>query len=279
MTIDLGVDPTAAAAAASAANKANGVKDTTGGTDAELEGVDFNTFLTLLVTQLKNQDPLNPMDNAQFTSQIAQFSQLEQQIKSNSYLASLNQTQQLTEQNLAASAIGREGLIQGSVVGLPTQGNANFGYKLSDAAAKVTITISDANGNVVKTLDGDGTAGPHLISWDGSNNDGDQVDAGQYKVSIKATDANGATVAGATYTYGVITEAAMDGSGNVNVVTLDGRNSLFSDVISLRAYVQGDGVVPGDTASSGGTGDGTQTGDNSGDSGDGTGDASGTDNG
>lgn len=237
-SVDTSIDPNAAAAAAAAANKANGVKSSSG-TDSGY-GVNFDTFLIMLTTQLKNQDPLNPMDGTQFTAQIAQFSQLEQQIRSNSYLQTLSQQQSYAEQSLAVGAIGREALIPGKTASFTSStGTLDFGYKLEDNASNVKISISDSTGKVVKTITGDGTAGPHVLNWDGKGDDGTQYTSGAFTIAVAANDTKGVKVTATPYTYAVVREVATDGAGGVNISTLDNRSALFSDVLSIRAYMGG----------------------------------------
>lgn len=197
--------------------------------------VGFDTFLKLLVTQLKNQDPLNPMDGTEFTSQIAQFSQLEQTIQGNSYLQKLTESRDYGLQALAVGTIGREVLMPGSS-GELSSGEMTFGFKLGERAGQVDIEILDASGRTVRTLDGETTSGAHTVTWDGTDDDGNQLADGAYRLRITATGLEGDKLATDLFTYGLVTEVTNDGAGNVSVATTDGRTAKFEDVLSIRAF-------------------------------------------
>lgn len=144
-------------------------------------------FLTLLTTQLKNQDPLSPMDNAQMTSQLAQISTVDGIERLNATLASLIDSQQNTEALQAASLVGRGVLVEGKGLTLSDSG-ALGGYTLDGGADKVILTITDANGLQVAQVDlGAQAAGTHSFNWDGTAADGQRAANGSYKVSVQAS--------------------------------------------------------------------------------------------
>ncbi|MCP5405112.1 MAG: hypothetical protein H6922_02685 [Pseudomonadaceae bacterium] len=215
----------------------NGISGAISGlaTGGDTSGVGFDTFLKLLVTQLQNQDPLNPMEGTEFTSQIAQFSQLEQTIQGNSYLEKLTQSRDYGLQALAVGTIGRDVLLPGSG-GLMVNGEMEFGYKLADRAARVNIEIVNSGGQTVRTLNGDVGAGAHTLTWDGTDEDGNLLPDGAYNLRISASDIEGAKLPVDIFTYGVVTEVTNDGEGNVSVGTADGRTAKFEDVLSIRAF-------------------------------------------
>lgn len=140
-------------------------------------------FLKLLITQMRNQDPLNPMDNAQVTSQMAQLSTVNGINKLNDSLAGLTSSQALQ----ASSMIGRYVLAEGSELELKA-GVSVGGIELADPADKVTVTIQDADGLVLDTVElGSQKAGVVNFGWDGITKDGTAAADGKYKFSIKAT--------------------------------------------------------------------------------------------
>ncbi|MDU3746471.1 MAG: flagellar hook assembly protein FlgD [Escherichia coli] len=144
-----------------------------------------SSFLTLLVAQLKNQDPTNPMENNELTSQLAQISTVSGIEKLNTTLGSIS-GQIDNSQSLQAS-----NLITGSEEGAVTT-TTPFGVELQQAADKVTATITDKNGAVVRTIDiGELTAGVHSFTWDGTLTDGSTAPNGSYNVAISAS--NGGT--------------------------------------------------------------------------------------
>ncbi len=152
-------------------------------------------FLTLLVTQLKNQDPLKPTDNTEFVSQLAQFSQLEQTAKQANLLQKSLDAQTASLQFTLLPMVGRKISIEKPLVQLGS-GPASISYELEKSAAKVKITIMDEKNRVIRTLDSSGTqAGLNQVSWDGKDDKGAVVPPGVYQYKIAAVDARGAAVA------------------------------------------------------------------------------------
>ena len=170
--------PTPAADAATATTKAS---------DAKTLNQNFDQFLTLLTVQLKNQDPLSPMDSTQFTNQLVSFSGVEQQIKTNDNLSKLVSLTNASQTTLGLSYIGLNVDMEGSQFKY-TSGNAKMSYTLPSDAATNTLNIIDANGNTVYTHKGDAAKGKHEFVWDGKNNDGLPVAAGTYKFLVGAVD-------------------------------------------------------------------------------------------
>lgn len=171
----------------------------------------FNTFLTLLTTQLQNQDPLSPMDSNQFTQQLVQFSQVEQQINTNDNLKSLigqgaNQTGAY-----AVSYLGKAVTIAGGNAPL-ANGQAVWAYNLGAGAATTQLSVTDASGNVVYTGAGETAAGGHAFNWDGKNLNGTQMPDGTYKLTVTAKAADGSAVQSITTTTGVVSEVDMTGA-------------------------------------------------------------------
>ena len=150
---------------------------------------DMNTFLTLLTTQLKYQDPLDPMDTAEFTNQLVQYSSVEQAIQTNTKLDNLLS---LTISNLGAQAvsyIGKTAQVLGDVMPLEG-GKAKAAYTLSKDVSSVTITVKDMNGKVVYSETGETTSGTHEFTWDGK--DSATVTTTIFgKVTGVASDSNG----------------------------------------------------------------------------------------
>lgn len=152
-------------------------------------------FMTLLVTQMKNQDPLNPMDNAQVTSQMAQLSTVTGIDKLNNTLELLIGNVQAGQSYQASSMIGHSVLSPGNEIITSGEGGF-FGADLPIGADKLTVTIKDAAGNVVRTLDlGKQNAGTAPLSWDGFTNDGSVAKSGSYQFELAATIANNTAVA------------------------------------------------------------------------------------
>jgi flagellar basal-body rod modification protein FlgD len=192
-----------------------------------------DTFFQLLITQLQNQNPLNPMDGAEFTSQLAQFSQLEKLDNMGSsleymqlYLASLNNAQ-------AVDFIGKEVEANGNSVQLPEGGSASLRYELMDDAGSSTVKIYDQDMKLVKTVEvGPQNAGSQEWSWDGKDNQGNQLEAGDYTFEVSASDVNGEGVAVTTYLKGVVTGVTFE--NGVTFLLLGQQKVSLGDVIRVN---------------------------------------------
>jgi flagellar basal-body rod modification protein FlgD len=175
----------------------NGIKNTTqSSVDATQD-----RFMKLLVTQMKNQDPLNPMDNAQVTSQMAQLSTVTGIDKLNSTLESLISSVQTGQSYQASSMIGHNVLVSGNDVNTSGTGGF-FGVDLPIGADKLAVSIKDASGNTIRTLAlGAQNAGTLPLSWDGFADDGSVAKPGSYKFEVSATTAGQSVAAdGLSYT-------------------------------------------------------------------------------
>jgi len=144
-------------------------------------------FLTLLVTQLQNQDPLNPLDNAEITSQLAQLSTVTGVNKINDTLASLSTALDANQYMQSANLVGHDVVVSGNQIAL-ADGTGKLAYAVKSAADDVTITIKDANGAVVRTIDaGPATADVHFLDWDGKGDSGQSLADGKYTFTVTAT--------------------------------------------------------------------------------------------
>lgn len=202
-----------------ALNKGTGTSGTSSAT-ANVVSDTQNRFLKLLTAQLKNQDPLNPMDNAQMTSQMAQISTVDGIERLNATLHTLlgNSTDSQTMQ--AAALVGRGVMVPGSSIGL-ANGQAYAGIDLAGAADNVTVTITDANGLAVRTLRlGAQKAGVMAFSWDGKSDNGTPAVNGNYKFSVAAVQGANAVTATAL-AVGTVSSITRGSQGmSLNVGTL-----------------------------------------------------------
>ena len=198
------VDPTGSSAAAAASASAPNAAQ------QQLSG-NFSTFLTLLTTQLQNQDPMNPMDSNQFTQQLVEFSQVEQQINTNDSLKTL--IGQGTSQTgaYAVSYLGKAVTVANGQA--PLAGSqAIWAYNLNTTAANTQLTVTDSNGNVVYAGAGETASGAHTFSWNGKSTNGTQEPDGTYKLSVTAAAADGSTVSSSVTSTGVVSEVDMTGA-------------------------------------------------------------------
>ncbi len=170
----------------------------------------FDTFLLLLTTQLKNQNPLDPLDTNQFTQQLVQFAGVEQQIRSNESLealVNLNKTSQLsTAMNYVGATVTAEGATSALKSGVATW------YVTAPRPASATINISDSSGNVVFTHETTLESGTNGFSWDGKMSNGQTAPEGQYTIKINAKDASGQGVTISTQFSGVVDAVDLSGS-------------------------------------------------------------------
>lgn len=149
----------------------------------------FGDFLQMLMTQLQNQDPTSPMDTNQFTSELVQFSGVEQQINTNSSLTQLIQLTQGSEVMQATAMDGKQVTVQSSQVALQNgSGTLNF---TTTAAEPVAIAITNASGQVVYSTGLTSTAGRNTWTWNGQGNNGNQLPDGAYNVAIETGNASG----------------------------------------------------------------------------------------
>ena len=170
----------------------------------------FETFLTLLTTQLKNQDPLSPLDSNEFTAQLTQMAGVEQQLLTNDLLKGMVAAQNSNALANAASYIGKDGTAIWSTTAFE-DGSADWSYELGSNASSVSLEVLNSAGQVVWRGEGAGkTTGIHDFSWDGKTTGGGQVDdGGVYSLRVTAKNAAGAAIDSQTLIRGRITAVEM----------------------------------------------------------------------
>jgi flagellar basal-body rod modification protein FlgD len=171
-----------------------------------------DNFMQLLVTQMKNQDPLNPMDNAQVTSQLAQLSTVTGINKLNTTLETMLSGYGTSQSLQAASMIGHGVLVPDNGVVLAS-GQAVMGVQLTGSAESVVVSVKDASGREVTSIDlGPHAAGTFPLSWDGSTKGGEKAADGKYTFEVKATKA-GSAVSASTLGYAAVNSVSIDATG------------------------------------------------------------------
>ncbi|MBM3531136.1 MAG: flagellar biosynthesis protein FlgD [Alphaproteobacteria bacterium] len=158
------------------------------GTSQSTLAQNFQAFLQLLTTQLKNQNPLDPLDTNQFTQQLVQFAQVEQQLKSNDQLSTLVSLQKTAQSTQALEFVGHTVAVDGATAPL-TNGEARWSLTIPKPAV-ATINILAENGQTVYSGTFNVNAGKQPFVWDGRDSSGQQWPAGNYKIVIAAEDAN-----------------------------------------------------------------------------------------
>ncbi len=191
----------------------------------------FDTFLTLLTTQLQNQDPLSPLDSTEFVGQLVQFSGVEQQIAQNKNLERLVGQSEVNSSTAAVSFIGKEAVLTSKTA--PLQGgSAKWAYALGRQAEQSTITISDQEGKVVFTGGANQNTGRHEFVWDGRDTAGNILPDGAYNIQITAIDADGEPVSVATSITGIVT--GVDFASGEPALLMGDIRASFSDILSVR---------------------------------------------
>jgi len=198
MTVAAASPTTSASTAAALTAAANGKTSTTASGTNALQSLSSNytMFLKLLTAQLQYQDPMNPSDSNTFTQQLVAYSQVEQQIKTNDQLSTLNDTTKASSNSNVAllNYLGKYTEVAGQ--NFPLQNSVStMTYQLANVASKVTLDITDSSGTKVATFNGPTGSGLQKISWDGKDNSGTQLSDGTYTLTVTAEDAQGKPIA------------------------------------------------------------------------------------
>lgn len=203
------------------------IKSSTGSSE-----MDKNSFLMLLVTQFKYQDPLNPMDDKEFVAQLAQFNALEQSMQTNENLENLLAAQEKQTTISASSYLGREVSARGYGVSVEDGKVSKIEYAAAEEIAKAQANIIDGNKNVVATVDLGSLAAGSIgeVKWDGTYNNGSVATDGVYTVAIVAWNANGDRIADIDTSVSGTVSAVSYYNGEHYLRLTDGRTVLLSNV-------------------------------------------------
>lgn len=205
----------------------------------------YETFLSLLTAQLKNQDPTSPLDTNSFTQQLVQMTGVQQQLLSNQLLKSLVTQGENGDVKDALGLIGKTVSATGDKAVL-TGGKAAWSYELDKTAAKAVLTVTDSNGRVMWTGDAPSLAqGEHSFTWNGKGAY-DGKDGQTYTLSVSASAVGGGTVSSRTLMQGVVSSVRQSSAGTV--LSIGGAETALSSVISVR-----DTAAKQDTASANST--------------------------
>jgi flagellar basal-body rod modification protein FlgD len=192
----------------------------------------YDTFMKLLTAQIKNQDPLSPMDSTQFTQQLVQMTGVQQQLYSNDLLKQLVSNTG-TGMSDAVSVIGRE-VTAASDKAIVTNGEAKWSYNLGKAAASVKIEVLDSNGKTVAVSSPTNVAaGDQTFTWNGTDLGGVQrPDGGEFRLRITPVDSGGATITSKVFQRGIVT--AVEQVDGQPVLSLGSARVPWSTVTSVR---------------------------------------------
>ena len=190
----------------------------------------FQTFLTLLTTQLQNQNPLDPLDTNQFTQQLVEFASVEQQLKTNDQLTTLVSLQQTTQATQALGFVGKTAVVSGNTAAL-TSSSATWQLNVPSAST-VNISIANSQGQTVFTGNYPANAGNgQPFTWNGQGNDGTQWPDGQYTMTATAADSSGNPVAIATQVGGTV--SSVDLTQTPPLLSINGQSYTVSQVKSI----------------------------------------------
>jgi flagellar basal-body rod modification protein FlgD len=186
----------------------------------------FQTFLTLLTTQLQNQNPLDPLDTNQFTQQLVQFAGIEQQMKGNDALASLVSIDQSAQSTQALVFVGQNVAVDGSTAQF-ANGSATWNLN-APKNASTTVTITSSTGATAFSGPFTMSQGNASFVWDGKGNDGTQWPPGAYKMTVVGTDSTGANVAISTEVQGVVD--SVDLTASPPLLSIGGQNYTTNQI-------------------------------------------------
>lgn len=193
-------------------------------------------FLKMMLAQMKNQDPLNPMDGTAYSAQLAQFSSLEQLTNLNETMTAASKQETQTalsiSNSMAADLVGKNLTVGMNGVEYTGQATTDVNYNLGGNSSTTTLTIKDQYGNTVKTFSGlSNLQGDHKLSWDFTDNNGNKVAQGDYTYKLEAKAQSGAAVNSYMFTAGAVTSVKYSQSGAY--VTVNGSEYSISDVLQV----------------------------------------------
>ncbi len=190
-------------------------------------------FLTLLCTELENQDPLDPVDDTEMVAQLAQMSSLEQLTTMNESMESMITLLQNQEIISSSSYLGKEVTAEGSDISKEGDSISLVTYTLGDAAASIYAHVLDADGTIINSVNlGSQDSGTHTFQWDGTDADGEEVDDGVYSIAFTATDADGDSLVVSTAVSGTVNSVSLE-DGNIILGLTDGREVNLFDVSTV----------------------------------------------
>ena len=208
--------------------------NTTQGASKVENGLGKDAFYKLLITELQNQNPLEPMNAEEFIAQLTQFSQLEALEDINNQFQVLTAYQASINNLLAVGLMGKKVKAAGNAISLEKGNEVTLHYDLAADASKVIINIYDSEGRLVRTLEeGAQEKGEHEVNWDGKDNEGNELPSGDYTFKVMAEDKNGDPVKANTYFMGTVTGVEFDESGQLYLKVGDIFVSL-NEIISIE---------------------------------------------
>jgi len=218
---------------------ASSVPVSTGATGTGASGVNsaeiasnFTEFLQLLTTQLKNQDPMSPLDTNQFTQQLVEFSQVEQQMKSNDQLTTLVSLEQTAQSTSALALVGATVVVNGATTKFDGT-SANWSLNVAKPST-ASVTIADSTGQTAYTGTFAVNPGVQNFTWDGHGNNGKLWPAGSYTLTATGVDASGQSTAISTQVQAPVD--SVDLSQNPPLLSVNGQNYTLNQIQKIVAH-------------------------------------------
>lgn len=201
-------------------------------TTANTSGVPTNQdqFLQLLVTQIQNQNPLDPLDNAEFTSQLSQFAMLEELEQMNASMDQNMVYSQSLNNTMLLGLVGQHAVVEGDEVHVE-DGEISRTQIQSSSAGTATVEVRNAAGTVVATYTAEVEAGWNDLPWDGRLAGGDEAEDGTYTVSVSVHDRAGTEVDAITYMEGIVDSIRFE--NNLALLSIDGRDYYASEIAKV----------------------------------------------
>ncbi len=228
-TAAITASPVVSGTTSSSASSSSSTSSLSSSTGSTLAG-NFQTFLSLLTTQLQNQNPLDPLDTNQFTQQLVEFASVEQQLKTNDQLSALVALQQTTQATQALGFVGKTAVVDGNTTALS---NSSATWQLNvPSSSAVNITIANSKGQTVFTGSYSANAGDNQpFTWNGQGNDGTQWPDGLYTLTATAADSSGNPVAISTQVGGTV--SSVDLTQTPPLLMINGQSYTVSQVKSI----------------------------------------------
>ncbi len=216
-------------------NPISSLRTTTGAAQSATPApsMDRDAFLKLLVAQLSHQDPLQPTEGTEFITQLSQFAMVEQSVTQSNQLSLISTQMRGLSNNATASLVGQMVTVRGHGVAFDGTAATTSNVTLGAAATQVTVTMRDANGRLVRTMElGAHQAGALAVRWDGRDDQGQTVPRGTYTVSVAATTADNRAVTVTQDVSGTVTRVSFD-QGYPELTLDSGAAAPISDLVNI----------------------------------------------
>jgi flagellar basal-body rod modification protein FlgD len=220
------------AAAISSAQQVIGSKTSSSLTGASTVADSFDTFLSLLTTQLKHQDPTKPLDTNEFTQQLIQYTEVEQLLQSNKKLEAMLKLSTANTSMSLINYVGKEITTKGDTINLGSTGSGDWALDAPKASSDASFVVTDANGNEVYSISRSLGAGSTSFSWDGTTSTGSRADPGNYTLTVTAKDADDEIIVVESSVRGLVD--GVDMSDDVPVLLINGKRFDLSDISEIH---------------------------------------------